>query len=247
MADNAWSKFLVPVTDAGVAESIVRQLGELLASGVIRPGERLPSELELTEQFEVAPMTVRNALQALREGGLIDTRRGRHAGSYVREDIATAIGAQLGAVPTAEEFTDFIVWREAVSGEASARAAQWIDDAASAQLRQLSAECHRLSSGSAQDYRFADAGLHLFIAELAGSARLVSAEQSIQATMTRTLQHVVIPPNEERFHSQGHDDLVDAICRRDPSLARQRLSEHVRSSLNLAIGLRYVRPAAQRP
>lgn len=61
-----------------VADDIVARIER----GELRHGSRLPSELELAESYGVAKMTVRRALEVLRERGLIRTLHGR--GSVVR-------------------------------------------------------------------------------------------------------------------------------------------------------------------
>ena len=61
-------------------EQIASHLRELVA--VASPGDRLPSEAELCEQFEVSRMTARQAVLTLSADGLIDRKRG--AGTFVR-------------------------------------------------------------------------------------------------------------------------------------------------------------------
>ena len=64
---------------------VERRLTEAIMSGVLRAGERLPSETDLAESFGVSATTVREALNSLRGRGLVVTVRGRHGGSYVHE------------------------------------------------------------------------------------------------------------------------------------------------------------------
>ena len=63
------------------AEYIYIQLADILAAkiaaGDFPAGSRLPSEAELAETYEVAKMTVRRALEVLRERGLVRTLHGR--------------------------------------------------------------------------------------------------------------------------------------------------------------------------
>lgn len=66
---------------------VARRLTEAVLGGVLRAGQRLPSETELAESFGVSATTVREALGTLRERGLIVTVRGRHGGSYVEESV----------------------------------------------------------------------------------------------------------------------------------------------------------------
>ena len=85
------------------ADAVVRRLSEGIRLGLLRPGEQLPSESELAESFGVAPVTVREALTALREQQLVVTRRGRTGGSFVRDVPAErgrrAAGAPAGGRP----------------------------------------------------------------------------------------------------------------------------------------------------
>lgn len=64
--------------------SIAASLRERIASGRLVPGDRLPTERDLVEEFGVARMTVRHALDILQLEGLIDRRRGRTGGTFVR-------------------------------------------------------------------------------------------------------------------------------------------------------------------
>src|SRR5215472_534303 len=69
---------------SGRAEQAAQRLGEAIRLGLILDGERLPSEVQLSEQLGIATVTLREALAALREQGLIVTRRGRGGGTFAR-------------------------------------------------------------------------------------------------------------------------------------------------------------------
>ena len=74
-----------PIGDEGRAALVERRIAEAIMGGVLAAGERLPAETELAAAFGVAPATAREALLALRERGLIVTRRGRNAGSFIAD------------------------------------------------------------------------------------------------------------------------------------------------------------------
>src|SRR4051812_20427510 len=71
---------LHPSSHQAVAEAIRRWI----ALGTYAPGERLPSERELAEQFAVGRMTVRRAIGELATEGLVATTRGRAGGTTVQ-------------------------------------------------------------------------------------------------------------------------------------------------------------------
>jgi GntR family transcriptional repressor for pyruvate dehydrogenase complex len=74
-----------PIGDEGRAALVERRIAEAIMGGVLAAGERLPAETELAATFGVAPATAREALLALRERGLIVTRRGRNGGSFIAD------------------------------------------------------------------------------------------------------------------------------------------------------------------
>ncbi|AMB59718.1 FadR/GntR family transcriptional regulator [Microterricola viridarii] len=234
-----------PIHSAGVSEAIVRRIGELIGSGELRPGDRLPTEAELSQAFEVAPMTVRAALQALRDFHLIETRRGRNGGTFIHADAAQAAYFQDDSMPTITEFADFTVWREAISGEASALvagriAAGELTEAEVQRLVELRDASHQAGLSSSA-FRFADAEFHRYIAELCGSPRLLDAERSIQASLTKILRRMVQPPNVASLTTQSHTALCAALLAGDPERSRRELRAHVRSTVDVGVGLGYLR------
>ncbi|MEV6227786.1 GntR family transcriptional regulator [Saccharopolyspora shandongensis] len=234
-----------PVGETGVSEAIVRRIGELIGSGELRPGDRLPPEVELADSFQVAPMTVRTALQVLRENQLIESRRGRGGGTFVRTGVVDAPYFRDAELPSVEEFEDFTVWRMAVSGEACTRAAERFaaDEVADMDRQRLLdlAEASHRSDVSVEVFRLADADLHRYMAELSGSSRLLEAERSIQAYLTRTLRHMPKPVDASSLSGQAHSALVAAIVAGHPAVARAELKTHVRSTLDVMVGIGYLR------
>lgn len=60
-------------------------LVEEMQQGILRPGQRLPTEPELAERFGVNRHTLRRAMAALRDDGLVRIERGR--GTFVQEEV----------------------------------------------------------------------------------------------------------------------------------------------------------------
>ncbi len=73
-----------PIGDEGRTELVESRLVQAISVGAFVEGERLPSETELSALLGVAVVTVREALGTLRHRGLIETKRGRNGGSFVR-------------------------------------------------------------------------------------------------------------------------------------------------------------------
>jgi len=64
---------------------IENRISGLIISGTIKPGEKLPTEKELSEQFDVSSVTIREALRGLEVAGMIEKKRGKGGGIYVTE------------------------------------------------------------------------------------------------------------------------------------------------------------------
>jgi DNA-binding GntR family transcriptional regulator len=64
---------------------IVEIMTKRIESGQYKPGERIPSVLELSAEFHVTPVTVRKAIKGLRDAGLLVTHIGM--GSYVANKL----------------------------------------------------------------------------------------------------------------------------------------------------------------
>src|SRR3954463_6579276 len=67
-----------------LGETVARRVGSAISLGLLAPGEQLPAEAELATQLNVSTVTLRDALAELRRLGLVETRRGRGGGSFVR-------------------------------------------------------------------------------------------------------------------------------------------------------------------
>ncbi|MGI9117412.1 MAG: FadR/GntR family transcriptional regulator [Gaiellales bacterium] len=227
-----------PLQVEGAVERIVRRLGEAIGSGILAPGERLPPELELAERLDVAPMTLRQALKILRDAGYVETRRGRNAGTYVVEDIGEPLG-KAQRIPTASELRDLVDWRRAVAGEAAYLAAQRAGDAERTRIADAAAVAEAAAFGAFADYRLADAGFHLAVAEVTGSLRLVNAETAVQAEFGEILGSLPGHASTEavRASTMGHTPILAAILQARPAEARDAMTAHIEATYDWIVGL----------
>jgi len=66
-----------------LADAVRDEVRQAIMSGELRPGERLPSEQELTETFRVSRVTIREAIRGLVEEGFLSRQQG--VGTYVTD------------------------------------------------------------------------------------------------------------------------------------------------------------------
>jgi GntR family transcriptional regulator, transcriptional repressor for pyruvate dehydrogenase complex len=73
-----------PVRTRRAFEAVCDQVRAQLMSGVLRPGDRLPGEVELAERFRIGRSAVREALRSLEVSGLVEARKGVNGGFYIQ-------------------------------------------------------------------------------------------------------------------------------------------------------------------
>ena len=71
-------------------------LRQQIATGLLRPGDRVPSEVQLCERYEVSPMTARRAINILLDEGLVTASRGR--GTFVKPLVLSTASFGFGAL-----------------------------------------------------------------------------------------------------------------------------------------------------
>lgn len=74
-----------PIKARKLSDIVERQLRELIVSGKYSPGDRLPTEIQLSEQFQVSVAPIREALRSLEVTGYIEKKRGKKGGNYIKE------------------------------------------------------------------------------------------------------------------------------------------------------------------
>ena len=112
-----------------LSRAVVRQIEALILRGILQPGERLPSERELSERLGVSRPSLREAVSELQDRGLLATRAS--AGIYVADILGSAFSPALIDLFRTDETAvyDFVSFRRDMEGLAAERAARLGSDA----------------------------------------------------------------------------------------------------------------------
>ncbi len=223
--------------DAGRAETVARRLAQAITLGLLLNGERLPAESQLASQFGVSPVTLREALAMLRDLGLVETRRGRAGGSFIRapgDSQAAAVEAELRLL-SLHELQDIGDHRAAVAGAAAKLAAQRALAGDIAALREHAGRLH--AARSRTERRRADARIHIENAAAAQSPRLTREEMSLWSEVG-DLVWLPVADDQVPGVAREHDRLVDSIAGQDPEQARQAAEQHVQAETSRLLDLR---------
>ena len=231
-----------PVRGAGAVAETVARLGEAIGLGLLRPGDRLPSETQLASALGISAASLRSALVVLRSAGLIETRRGRGGGTFVTQGAAEAVLAAAEA-PTAADLEDLATERAVVEGGAAALAAERATPEQCALLESIVEGMVGLGPFEAWSER--DALLHLVIGDASGSPRLVSRIAELRAEAYRISRALPATAEVLAIADREHAEIVRAIGAGRPAKARTLMEAHVRGTARLQAGLGRITPEAR--
>ncbi len=229
---------LRPVRGHHAFESCVEQLATAIRLGVYPRGTTLPAERELAERLQVSRATLREAMAALRQAGLVETTRGRGGGTVVtlKPGLPAARAAARITVARRQEWLDALDFRRIVEpGAAALAAARELDDVRLAQLQQAHEDV--ASARKPAEHRQADSRFHLTVASLTDSPRTVEAVTAVQATLHEMLLAIPVLGTNIAHSDRQHTRLVRAIVAGKPDLARRVMEEHCDDTAALLRGL----------
>jgi DNA-binding FadR family transcriptional regulator len=224
-----------PLEAGSRAESVARQLERAIRLGLLLDGERLPAESDLAGQLGVSTETLRDALASLRDVGLVETRRGRGGGSFVRTPSGHGELERPLRALSLHELRDVGDHRAAIAGSAARLAAE---RALPADVEALREHAARLSAArTLTERRRADARLHVEIAAAAQSPRLTREEMGLWAQVG-DLVWLPLADGDVSSVAAEHDAIVTAIGARDGRAAQERAEAHVAAETHRLLELR---------
>ena len=208
--------------------AIVEEIRDDIFAQRRRPGDRLPSEPLLAEQFGVSRTGVREALRVLELQGLVEVRHGYAGGAFVSEpDGAPLVGALEVSLRHGQVDVDEIYQARLVFEPAVARLAVGRDPEALATrlADNVTRTQHALAEGapvSALNREF-----HLIVAEHAGNRVLALIMQPLQEVLETLDERYPNSPSVSRCALQEHQELVRAVRARDADLAERLMHTHL--------------------
>ncbi len=210
-----------------VTDDAIARLKQLIRSGEISPGDRLPREPDLADSLGVSRNSLREAVRALSLLRILDVRQGD--GTYVTALAADTLSAALSVVVDFHgdaTIVEVIEVRRILEPAATALAATRI---APATLDELERLLERTSASSTiEELVSVDIEFHRLIARTAGNAALAAMLDSISGPTQRmrVWRGLVGEGVFDRTIAE-HRAILDALHRHDPELARSWATVHV--------------------
>jgi GntR family transcriptional repressor for pyruvate dehydrogenase complex len=212
---------------APLTEAAIQRVRDMIASGELVPGARLPPEADLATQLGASRNTVREAVRALVTTRVLDVRRGD--GTFVTSLRPELLLAGIGAA--AELFQEgfsleLIGVRRILEPAATAMAALRIDHVAVTRLEACLASMR--AAGSEEELLQFDTEFHATVAASAGNETLASMLSGLSSrTLRARVWRGVLEEDSTARTIAQHADILRALVAGDPVLAEAAALVHV--------------------
>ncbi|KQI72287.1 GntR family transcriptional regulator [Loktanella sp. 5RATIMAR09] len=221
-----------PVSQEKLSHGVVRQIEGLILRGILRPGERLPSERELSERMSVSRPSLREALSELQERGLLASKAG--AGVYVADVLGSAFAPALVALFSThdEAVFDYISFRRDMEGLAAERAARCASDT---DLQVINAIFQKMEAAHQKrnpaDEAHLDADFHLSIIEASHNIIMLHMMRSMYELLREGVFYnrtIMFKQRMTRDALLEHHRIINtALQNRDAAGARKAVETHL--------------------
>lgn len=215
-----------------LSHQLSKKLQEQIIYGEICPGQKLPSQRQLSKRYDLSRSTVREAVQELELKGLVETYHG--GGSVCKNLLESRFDMPLEGVGDNIDYqVQVMEMRAALEGEAAYYAALRATDE---QLEKIGQEYHAMQERNSGITTLAkakaDLRFHMMIAEASHNLLVISFSQifynrsfnAIYGVLDRTLKKFGRYPDGIRAQ---HTQIYQALLNRDATLARKLAVEHI--------------------
>jgi GntR family transcriptional regulator, transcriptional repressor for pyruvate dehydrogenase complex len=212
-------------------EQIAEQLRELIVSGQLSPGERLPNEAMLARQFGVSRATVRESLRVLSAQNLIRTAKGAGGGSYVTlptvDHLSEFILSHFDLLTASEDVSldDFLEVRMLLEVPA-ARMAAMRRDASTLERLEATIPDEPLKLTTQDQFVF-NKSFHSIVLEACNNKLLYVSAQPIFSVLQRALARSNLSNAFHRGINDHHRKITEAIAAGDPDRAGEQMRLHL--------------------
>ena len=215
-----------PIKQGRISEEVLSQLKESILLGKFKSGEKLPSEKELTEEFQVSRGVIREAIRALEITGFVELRQGPAGGAFITDLSFDHVGnafldlflANKVSIPELANVRYFIE-PEVAALNATEEEKKLLIEASEAESLTWTNTKDRISKFQKVHHVIAEACHNHFY-------------EAISKSMLRLTFEVVeaVEPVHDYLHGPGeHNKIIDAIIDGDADGARLAMQIHMKN------------------
>jgi len=215
-----------PIEPQELRQRVVGRIVELIRTGNLRPGDRLPPERELVEIFSISRPSLREAMRALSTLGIVEPRHG--GGTFVTDlDARTLLAPldfflQLSQVNLDDTFES----RRIVEIEIVRKAASLAKRGDIADLADMIA-AHAKIQKDPVGFRILDSRFHEKLSAIAGNAVLQRVAYGLYNMDLHIRRRATAEPGLIAESTEDHTEIAAAIAAHDPDRAAAAMAHHL--------------------
>jgi GntR family transcriptional repressor for pyruvate dehydrogenase complex len=223
-----------PKKHRNLAQGVVAYISDSIRDGALKPGSKLPTESEIMRILGVSRTVVREAISHMQAAAMVETRHG--IGTFVLEPApARTLGIDPSTVITMRDVLAILELRISLETEAACLAASRRGED---QLRELRAAldnfqaCARNGSETVPS----DLQFHLLIAQSSGNRYFhdILSHLGTNIIPRARVNSAKLAHDEPAVYMERviheHEDIFNAIARKDPESARAAMRTHLSNS-----------------
>ena len=217
-----------PVLKQSLPDRLARQIRGTIQSGNYRRGDRLPPIVEMAKRFEVGQPSIREALKKLEAMGVVQIRHG--AGVFVTrsEEVLVLASPDYAGTVTKKLLLDLIHARIPIESQSAADAVRNATPEQLVELRRILAEAGQ-NLGDDEVLNSVNMEFHSKIAQASGNSVTAQLLNVLHELFTDEQRLILGIFGSREADHQGHLEILDAIERRDETLAVERMRAHLES------------------
>ena len=219
-----------PVQTDRISNVIIDQIKDAVFQKKLKPGDKLPSERQLMEQFRTSRVTIREALRTLEHSGILEIRRGGEGGAFIRDPNTEFVNDFLQDMFSMGKIkiSNLTEARLAVEPYSVRLAAERITEDSLERVRQIIQEAREcLDKNNMNDARLLDLEFHRLIAQASQNPVIFFMIDSIMDIMENNIASIPLSIKPvERTH-QYHEEIYTALRNRDVQRAQELMLKHI--------------------
>lgn len=230
--DSVSRKEFQAVRKTRVSEEIISQIRDLITSGRLKVGDRLPAEREFAKILQVGRSTVREAIRALESLGILQARPGEGTFLVANPGEQKPDPITANAFKSWENQRKLFEVRMVIEPDLAALAARRASSNQIAKMREVLQNQEASVKHGEIDIK-ADTAFHFLLAEAARNEVLLHIMDSLMNLLHETREASLHTGSRSVSSLKQHKAILRAIEARDPAAAERRMREHIRGMENL--------------
>lgn len=218
-----------PVKNQKVYEVVIEQIKEMIKSGKLKKGDKLPPERELVEELQVSRASIREALRSLEILGLIESRHGD--GNFIKENFDDSLIEPISLMFMLQESSpkDILELRMVLETETAMLAAKRISDD---KINEIKAIIDKFKATTDEKLNTElDVEFHHKIAQASKNLLLVNILSAtsvlIDAFISDARYKIIERENNKEKLVKQHESIYEALLNRDASKAAEEMKKHL--------------------